>query len=164
MYLIFLVATPWVLGLLQKGYERRVLAASAAIWLLPLIFTRISLQQDLKFNPLSYQILFVGGIILGDLRLRHIAPKMRKALIVICAILSVLFFSLRLSYSAFKPVRHMINGPMYPLFSLGEMGPVRLLSFAPFAITVWFIYQTLYPIVRKNRFFGWLIMLGQILL
>lgn len=65
LYAIFLVASPLVMWLLRKGKWYIVLASSSLVWLLaPINPESPDLTQEL-FQPMSWQLLFFGGMIIG---------------------------------------------------------------------------------------------------
>jgi hypothetical protein len=135
MYFFFLLVTPFLLRQLQSGHAWRVLAGSAVVWILSGLFIQLpnnAAGMDLGFNPLSYQILFVLGIVVGERRLQldSLRPKLRAWVVPACLLLTVLFYLLRLADSLSATVTEVLNGPIRPLFSLNEMGPLRILNFA----------------------------------
>jgi len=65
LYTIFLLASPLVMWLLRKGKWHFVLAGSILTWLLfPVTPKSPDLIQEL-FQPMSWQLLFFGGMIIG---------------------------------------------------------------------------------------------------
>jgi len=81
-YAIFLFFTPAVLWLLRKGYWYLVIAASLSVWCLyPLSF-----YPDQYSQPLSWQVVFFGGFMIGYYwpllveRWYRISAKARKAI------------------------------------------------------------------------------------
>ena len=74
MYVIFMMAAPWLLILISKGRPLAVLSASLLLWLLTQFMDIAALpgwlsQHDVRlgaFNPLAWQLLFVAGLVSGS--------------------------------------------------------------------------------------------------
>jgi hypothetical protein len=166
MYCFFLILTPLVLWQLQTGHLRRVLACSGALWLiagLTLHLPRNPLGVNFgAFNPLCHQFLFVIGICLGAKRVRlgGFEPAVRRPLIVVSVAIAALFLLLRWGYAlvpAFTPFVDRLS----PLSSAGQLGPLRLLNFALFGVTVAWVLEKTKSIKAENVFSRSLVMLGQ---
>jgi hypothetical protein len=162
MYLLFLLLTPLLLRQLQTGHVWRVLTCSAIVWFLSGLFIRL----NIAFNPLSYQILFVLGIVLGERRwqLDSLRPKLRAWVVPACLLLTVLFYllRLRLADSLSSSFAEALNGPLLQaLFSFRAMGPLRILNFAVFGVTVSWVCTKFKSVDLNHPAFQWLILLGQ---
>jgi hypothetical protein len=139
MYLIFLIFTPLILRQVQTGHSKRVVLWSAALWVFSGLTIRVPTNAtglNFGFNPLTYQILFVIGVVIGDRqwRLESLTPYARRLLVVSSLALTALFFVLRLSYALFPAVESLIEAHLRQLLSMPQMGPLRLLNFAAFAV------------------------------
>jgi hypothetical protein len=140
---------------------------SVMIWVFNGLFIRLPDHPDgmtFGFNPLGYQILYVFGLVIGEKawQLGALAPALRKRIVVFSAGLTASFFLLRLAYASSESCRIFL-GRVHPLFSMNQMGPVRVLSFAAFVILlVHFIEPLRGSIVNHAIFTRWLVPMGQI--
>jgi hypothetical protein len=165
MYFFFLVLAPLVLWQVQTGHRWRVVFLSGAVWLITgLIFElpNNSTGVNFGFNPLSYQLLFVIGMVLGEARfqLESFKPQIRKLMVVSSFALAAMFFALRLGYAFLGSVKVIVDR-RHSFFSLDKMGPLRVLSFAVFAVVLAWILQKKKLINTNNAPSRWLILLGQ---
>jgi hypothetical protein len=165
MYCLFLLAAPVLLWQLQTGHTWRVVAWSAALWLISGLAIRLPADSftdpGFAFNPFGYQLLFVIGLTLGERRVRldSLNPFTQRWLILASIALTALFFVLRLEYAIVGSVREFIDH-LQPLFSLQQMGPVRVLNFAAFGVLLTWIFQRTNWIKTDAAPFRWLILLG----
>jgi hypothetical protein len=166
MYLIFLIFTPLILRQVQTGHSKRVVLWSAAIWVFSGLTIRVPTNAtglNFGFNPLTYQILFVIGVVIGDRqwRLESLTSYARRLLVVSSLALTALFFVLRLSYALFPPIESFTDVHLRQLLSMPQMGPLRLLNFAAFAVSVCWLFQQTKLEIQDYRLSRWLILLGQ---
>lgn len=166
MYLFFVLLTPLLLWQLQTGHAWRVLACSSVIWAASGLV--IGLPHNpawvyFEFNPLGYQIIFVCGVIIGQkgLGLSSMACKVRRFVVATSFALTASFFLLFCGYAFFEPMKPSIDPHMLSLFSLGNMGPLRLLNSAVFSITLCWIGGQISSVKLNSFFFNWLTLLGQ---
>jgi hypothetical protein len=166
MYIVFLWITPLLLRQLQAGHLKKVLLWSGAIWLCSGLMIRLPHDRagvNFGFNPLSYQILFVMGIILGETRfdLSSLRTSTRDWLVTSSIALATTFYLFRFGYSLLATVRNFIDGRMGPFFSLNEMGPLRVLNFTVFGVCIWWVYTRLNSANLNHPSIEWLVLLGK---
>jgi hypothetical protein len=167
MFCFFLVITPLLLYQLQKGQVWRVLTESGLLWLIAGLAGRLPTHNDGinfgGFNPFSYQIIFVAGVVLGEtgLKLKSFEPFARGLIIGFSLAFTSLFFVLRVGYLLSGSVMAFIEGLPHPLFSLLQMGPLRMLNFAAFLVVLSWGLSYTRPVAGSTRFVRWLILLGQ---
>lgn len=86
LYAIFLLASPLVMWLLRKGKWYVALAGSLAVWLLFPAGAGVPDHTQELFQPLTWQVLFFGGMIVGfhwqQIRSwwQHQTPRLRRAM------------------------------------------------------------------------------------
>jgi hypothetical protein len=146
MYCLFLLCTPFVLHQFEKGRVRLVLAVSFALWLAAGLMLHPSTNShgvDFgAFNPLSYQLLFIIGVAFGagKISLDRLSTRQRQVLIASSAGVALLFFALRQEYALDGPVNPLLDR-LANMFSAVELGPLRLLNFAAFAVVLYWIFR-----------------------
>ncbi len=166
MFCFFLAITPVVLRELRRGHTRRVLASAALIWAIAAVAIRLPVHSEGVnfggFNPFSYQILYVLGVVLGEKRftLNSLAPWWRGKVLAACMVITELFFVLRIDYLRGHRLAAMIDH-LGPLFSVLENGPLRILNFATFIVVLSWAMPQLGPVNENNRVIRWLMLLGQ---
>jgi hypothetical protein len=166
MYCFFLLLTPIALWQFQKGNARYVLGVSGLTWMTSGLLLRLPENPEGldfgAFNPLGYQFLFVIGLALGSgqLGLEHLTPARRKWLLRFCVATAAAFFVLRQQYALGGPLTSLLDR-LGNSFSIHELGPLRLLSFAVFGVA-------LYSVCRRIQWdevhvagFRWLAFIGR---
>lgn len=166
MYILFLLLTPLILWSFHKGYLWHVLGLSVLVWITSGLAVR--LPEDSggvdfgAFNPLAYQLLFVAGLAFGTgrINLARLPHGVRSWMIGSAILITTLFFVAREQYA--------LHGPLNPLldrsgdwFSTVELGPLRLLNFAAFALVLhWVIGKTEWGKAGSQPF-RWLAFVGR---
>lgn len=166
MYCFFLALTPIILWQFQRGNFRYVLGTSVLLWIISGLMIQFPDNPEGvtfgSFNPLSYQIVFVVGLAFGTghLSIERLTPGTRRWLIASSATVAVLFLLLRQQYA--------VHGPLNPLldrvagwFSLNQLGPLRLLSFAAFAFVLYSISRKIELVKVHPTGFRWLAFVGR---
>ena len=166
MYCFFLLLTPIVLLQFQRGNARYILGVSALIWMTSGLLLRLPENPEGldfgAFNPLGYQFLFVIALAFGSgqVSLDQLTPAKRKWLLRFCVAIAAGFFLLRQQYAFGGPVTSLLDR-LGNAFSIHELGPLRLLSFAVFAVV-------LYSVCRRVQWehveipaFRWLSFVGR---
>lgn len=166
MYCFFLALTPLVLWQFRRGNLRYVLGLSMAIWLCSGLM--IKLPQNPQgvdfgsFNPLGYQVLFVLGLALGagHLSVERLSPARRKWLLRSCVVVAAVFFFLRQQYAAGGPLNPLLDR-LGEAFSSYALGPLRLLSFAAFALVLFVLARDIDWANAESPVFRWLAFAGR---
>jgi hypothetical protein len=144
MYCLFLALTPLVLWQFDQGNSRYVLAASALLWM----FSGLALGVPANsrgvdfgaFSPFAYQFLFVVGLAFGTRRLsvERLSPLKRRWLLGSSLAVALACFVLRQEYAVEGPFA-ILQHRLKDEFSSRQLGPLRLLSFAAFAVVLYWI-------------------------
>ncbi|NKF21262.1 OpgC domain-containing protein [Solimonas marina] len=168
MYIVFVLATPWVLGAARRDGWRKLLLLSGLIWLFAQcggrrlllegfnaatgIYVPIPEQALGSFNWFGWQLLWIGGLWAGaasnDPKLRpqlEVSPMMRAA----AAIAVLGFLAWYHNLGGIWPPRDMY------WFGKPTLRPLRLLDFTMLAITASWLVPMLFRGLR------WLAMLGR---
>lgn len=146
MYVIFLAFTPLALSAAVRFGWRKILAASAAVWLLAqfglrdyahnwivtLTHLHIPLQETGAFNLFAWQAVWIAGLWMGAQSATGEFPLKRvpRAVVVGCAVVCLLFIG----------VRHGWLGPHLDQQALGlqldkwRIGPMRVANLICFAV------------------------------
>lgn len=169
MYIVFVIATPWLLGTAQREGWNRLLWLSVLVWLFAQFHGRALLLAAFNaatgahvptiperalgsFNGLAWQLLWIGGLWIGaassDHRLQarlRLSPLMRAAALA-CAL-------------AFLAWYHNIGGiwpdrvqPM--LFDKTLLRPLRIVDFAMLAISASWLAPLLFRGLRCFALLG----------
>jgi hypothetical protein len=166
MYCFFLALAPLVLWQFRRGNTRYILAGSIALWILSGLM--IELPENPEgvdfgaFNPLGYQVLFIVGLAFGTghLSIERLSPATRKWVLVSSLVAAAVAFSLRVQYAAEGPLNPLLDRVRYG-FSSYELGPLRALSFAAFAVILYALFQTMDWAEVKLAAFRWLAFVGR---
>jgi len=163
MYCLFLVLTPFLLWQFARRRVWYVLCLSSAIWVVSGMVVRLPTDShglDFgAFNPLSYQFLFIAGLALGTrrVRLELLADGVQRWVLGAAFAVAVISLALRQEYA--------VQGPVNPFFdqlgSAVELGPLRLLDFAAFALIVYWALRTTRWSGAGGFPFRWLAFVGQ---
>jgi hypothetical protein len=166
MYLLFLLLTPVVLWQFGKGNTGYVLGLSALLWVVSGLVIRLPEDAsgvDLTaFNPIGYQFLFVVGLAFGSghLSVERLSRPARRWLIVASAVVATVFLILRVQYEWDGPADALVDS-LSAWFSVEQLGPLRLINFAAFALVLYSICRH----VQWNRVHSntvrWLAFLGR---
>jgi hypothetical protein len=162
MYCVFLLFTPLVLDQMMKGRAWLVGMASATLWLAAQwgigdashLVPWINLGS---FNILAWQAYFVAGQYLGyrNLRAGEGAVPKSRALLVVCIVLSLLFFLDRHSNFLFG-VAPLLK------FSLGPgHNPARFVDAACLGYVIWWLPRALDRKLITLRLFRFFNLLGK---
>jgi hypothetical protein len=162
MYCIFLLFTPIVLDQMMKGRAWLVGLTSATLWFAAQwgigdasqLVPWISLGS---FNILAWQAYFVAGQYLGyrSLSVGEGAVPKSRVLLVVCVVLSLLFFLDRHSEFIFgvTPVLKFSIGP--------SRTPARFLDAACLGYVIWWVPRTIDRKLVTLRLFKFLHLLGK---
>ncbi len=166
MFCFFLALTPVVLRELRRGHTARVLAGTVLVWAIAAVSRRLPVHDYGVnfggFNPFSYQILYVLGMVLGEKRftLNSLAPRWRGKVLAACLVVTEVFFVMRVDYLRGHRLASMIDR-LGPMLSGLQNGPLRILNFAAFIVVLSWALPQLGPVNQSNRVSRWLILLGQ---
>jgi hypothetical protein len=166
MYCLFLALTPVVLWQLQKGNAGRIVFISVVVWVIGGLATR--LPEDPVglnfggFNPLGYQVLFVIGLAFGAKKLvfEHLSSKTQKLLLALSLLVAIPLLLLRQLYALNGSVKAWTDH-FSQLFSVVQLGPLRLLDFAAFALILYWVSRQIQQRETHSLLFRWLACLGQ---
>lgn len=159
-YILYLLASPALIHLVARGRAGLVVAASLGLWLIVQLgldgvavawlheavrFSGQSVTLRTAFNPLAWQLLFVGGLVLGGLLARNELPvgrllrtRSRFLLDLVLGILGLVIV-LRLGLHLWPPSPEWLER-LRPVEDRQALGLLRLLSFAALAfITAWLL-------------------------
>ncbi len=139
MYCVFMLTLPFLLRWLENGYRGRLLWMSLALWMLSNAFLpqhpfAAGVINTGAFNPGTWQLLFVAGIIFGHAYARRqvLLPPPRAWLIALLVATAAFLYC----------VRHAYLPPPFslPLLDVltnkNNLAPLRLLDFALIAYLV----------------------------
>src|SRR5581483_11532801 len=153
-YCLFIAAAPLVLKQLQRGRRGAVLAVSVALWALGQTHGRFYGG----FDPLGWQLLFVGGMVVGFPKVsgRPSAVPRSRGWSCVALAASVAFFILR-----HRTVFHLPVGPglatylsfLYSLDAKSVEHYVRLINFAVLAYLVWSVPRTFEAFARETSLY-----------
>jgi hypothetical protein len=166
MYCFFLLLTPVVLWQFQRENWRYVLFSSAVVWVTAGLVMKTPENPygvDFgAFNPLSYQFLFVLGLAFGtgQVSIERLSPVTRKVLFGSCALIATAAFALRQEYAAHGPFANVLN-PRGSWLSAVELGPLRLLSFAAFGASLYWVCRKIQLERVQPTAFRWLAFVGR---
>jgi hypothetical protein len=164
MYCLFLLLTPILIRQFQKGRLRYVLGISGLLWLVSGLVIRLPDNPNGidfgAFNPLAYQLLFIVGLAFGTKQPNLERVPYRNWLIGVAFTIAGLFFILRLQYALhgpFNPLAHRLGAS----FSAVQLGPLRLLNFAAFGLTLFWVVRKIRWADVDTAAFRWLAFLGR---
>jgi hypothetical protein len=157
-YIFYLLAAPLLIHLVAAGRAGYVVAASVGFWCAvqlgldePLAawlqdtvrFSRPPVVLRAAFNPLAWQLLFVGGLVLGgllargDLKPEKLLSPRRPLLVQLAVGLLAMGFALRVTLP-FLTQDEAWLGRLQPFENRQELGLIRVVSFASVAfLTAW---------------------------
>ena len=166
MYCFFLLLTPLVLWQFRRGNVLYVLGLSIALWISSGLMIR--LPEDPQgvdfgaFNPLGYQVLFIAGLAFGTghLSLERLSSATRRWLLGTCAAIAAVCFLLRQQYAVDGPFNPLLNR-LGDWFSSYELGPLRVLSFAAFALVLYALSREVEWASVETPAFRWLAFIGR---
>jgi hypothetical protein len=166
MYCLFLTVTPVLIWQFARGNLAPVLCVSVTLWVTAGFLIRPPSDPNGvdfgAFNPLSYQLLFIVGLAFGTraLDLRRLSARTQRRLTYAAALIAAVFLVLRQAYA--------LNGPLNPaldkigaLFSAVQLGPLRLLNFAAFALVLFAVLHAVEWSEVKLSVFRWLAFVGR---
>ena len=166
MYLMFLLLTPVVLWQFGRGNARPVVALSALLWIVSGLVVRLPENPSGvdfgAFSPLGYQFLFVAGLAFGSqqLSIERVPLAARKWLIASSAVVAAFFLLLRTQYAFGGPLNGLVDG-ISSGYSDVQLGPLRLLSFAAFAVVLYWICRKVRWAEIDSHTFRWLAFVGR---
>lgn len=154
IYVIFLFLTPFVLLALDRGKFPWLLAGSIGLWLLAQLGARNALLDLLPlpdlldpgfFDPLAWQIVFMGGVLAGYFKRRGGIPwlNLPRGWPIIAASAIIVLILIR---------RGIISLPELTASGLtdrGKMGGMRLLNVSLLVLLIGWVYD------RKTHWFEW---------
>ena len=166
MYCLFLLLTPIVLWQFQRGNSRYVLGVSALLWMTAGLALKVPENPQGvdfgAFNPVSYQFLFVLGLAFGTghVSIARLSPVARKVLFGTCAVIAATAFALRQEYALDVPFANVLNR-LVDWFSAVELGPLRMLSFAAFGVSLYWVCRKIQWENVHSTAFRWLAFVGR---
>jgi hypothetical protein len=144
MYCIFMLALPLLLAGFQKGRWAWVFAASAGLWLLAQtgLHERVEIRLSAYipvnlgvFDPLAWQLLFVGGAFFGWHWARSSRPLLsfRPAMLLLCLLVAVpLWFLLKYQH----PPTGVSMDQVWAWADKTHISPLRLVNFIVLAYLI----------------------------
>lgn len=144
MYCAFMLALPFILAALRKGYTGRLFGLSAALWLLSQLRVLDHVERWLQtflpinlgvFDVLAWQLLFVAGVFFGFQRAKSTEPlfSFRPAMLAICLLVAVpLWFVLKYHHAPAGLSMDVI----WSWADKKHLAPLRLLDFAVLAYLI----------------------------
>jgi hypothetical protein len=166
MYCFFLALMPLLLSALRMGNVRWVLSGSVVLWVVSGLAIRFPVDPQGfcfgGFNPLSYQLLFIFGLAFGAgyVPIDRLSPATERMLVVLSIFIAGCFFLLRLAYVISSPVVSLAE-QYQQWFSVIQLGPLRVLSFAAFGVVLYWFARTRGWCDCSNLLFRCLAFLGQ---
>jgi len=164
MYVIFLAFTPLVLSASVRFGWKKILAASALVWLLAQFGLRdlvhgwivsathlhIPLQETGAFNLFAWQAIWIAGLWLGAEMAHGVVPfkSVRPPVIAACVTICLFFIG----------VRHGWLGPHLTQQALGmeldkwSIGPLRVLNLISFAVVFYWLRKYVAKLVSREPF------------
>ncbi|HEX7027593.1 MAG TPA: OpgC domain-containing protein [Gammaproteobacteria bacterium] len=138
MYVIFMMAAPLLLVLINKGRHTAVLLASLLCWLLiqfinipgPAWFSQYDLRIG-AFNPLAWQFLFVAGLVSGTVFMRKPLNPPPSSTLAVLAVPVVLLLLDR------HGIVDILPAYLLPLTERYNLGLIRLINFALLATLIY---------------------------
>jgi hypothetical protein len=157
MYVCFLLAAPLVLTQLAKGRVVLVGTISFGVWI---VSWYVPVLNQQTFNVLSWQFMFISGMIAGHWRLmRRRSSSLPPFVSVICCAIAVVFVVL--AHPNWFGLGHFLGHPLqYDIANRHLLTPVRLLNFGSVAAVVVSIPRTVDAWIPRPIYRG-LILLGQ---
>ncbi len=172
MYIVFLFATPMILGAGERWGWRVVLVPSALLWLAAQLGARemvynflvahaglrIPLQNLGAFNLAAWQLLWVAGLWVGAGRSTHLLKVFRSRWTIACAIpTAVIFLVMRYQLIPYFATHPVDQGGGWILFDKWQLGILRLLNFAVLAV----LYTAVRPYIVRSLDWTPLVLLGR---
>jgi hypothetical protein len=148
MYVLFLLLTPAVLLLFGRKRWKEVIGASALLWIATGLLIHLPANPDGVYfgalNPLSYQFLFVVGLAFGarHLGIGRVPALVSRWVVGACAAVAIVGAGLRFDYGLGGPLNPLLDR-LAPWYSDVQLGPLRLLNFAAFAVCVYWLSRRL---------------------
>ena len=144
MYCIFMLALPPLLAAFRKGWWGWVFAVSAGLWLLAQtgLHERVEIRLNAYipvnlgvFDPLAWQLLFVGGVFFGWNWARSSRPLLsfRPAMLLLCLVVAVPLWSL-LKYQ--HPPAGVSMDQVWTWADKTHVSPLRLVNFIVLAYLI----------------------------
>ena len=166
MYCLFLGCTPLLLGALRRGHVWWLLGGSGVLWVVAGLVIRLPADPEGirfgLFNPLSYQLLFIGGLTFGTgaIPMDGLSPARERVVVVSAVVIAGCLGLLRWAY-ALHPAMAAVVEHYHQWVSVVQQGPVRLLNFAACGVVVyWWARHRRWggacanPLVRGCAFLG----------
>ena len=157
MYVLCVLMIVPVLRTIRAGYSWAAMGLSALVWLWVQIFA----SDSRSLNPFGYQILFIAGLVIGSrkysLQLRSVTgTRIAQGSLILAACLLLL----RLTLGLLRSPGLDIPGWRI-LIHLEHNGPLRVVNFALFALTVAFLWPRIPVRIQSIPLVRWLGFLGQ---
>jgi len=166
MYCLFLLFTPLIVWQFARGRSVEVLVTSVVVWICAGLFVR--LPEDANgidfggFNPFSYQLLYVAGLAFGTgvLRIEDLLSGGRSVIVAASTLVAATLLIARQIYAIGDPLDATVER-LHGLLSAIELGPIRLLDFAAFAIVVYAVTRRLPRAYLERPGARWLAFIGR---
>lgn len=163
-YVVFLAVAPLVLAALAAGKARWISVASIALWALHLRFPgelRLPLLEGDRsdFPVAAWQLLFVGGMVLGYRRPAGATESPRpNATLALAAALAAGFAAFELFVAPALQATDPYE--IFRAFGRAQLAPGRLLNLAALAVVLWYLTDRYFAPISRAA--GWLLLpLGQ---
>jgi hypothetical protein len=157
MYVLCVLMIVPVLRTIRAGYSWAAMGLSALAWLWVQFFA----SDSSGLNPFGYQILFIAGLVIGSrkysLQLRSVRwTRIAQGSLILTACLLLLRLTLGLVRSPGLDIPGWTI-----LIHLEHNGPLRVVNFALFALTMAFLWPRIPVRIQSIRVLRWLGFLGQ---
>lgn len=161
-YMIYLLVAPLIVRATAAGHGLRVMAISAALWYLAQIGLQFPLVEAAEaglasivpggtlrafFNPMAWQILFVGGLVLGTAAVTGkisadaILSPARRDLALIALALVAVFAGLRIAHG-FGALDGVLGERFYKLLRREDLSLSYVVNFAALGYAVaWMMHN-----------------------
>lgn len=141
LYVIFLCLTPWLLAVARRHGWMRVLTVSALVWLGAQVEWRVcgdfSSRVHLRlgsFNLPAWQLLWVGGLALGEAMLHGPVIRKEHGLALVLPAGGIVLAGLLCRHGIWPQV--WFPPSLYLWMDKWTLGPVRLLNFGAWAVVL----------------------------
>lgn len=163
LYAIFIFFSPLVLWLLRKGRWYIAFLASVGVWLL---FPHVSFGSTELTMPISWQLIFFTGFIIGFYLPKiqawwHRLPARVRSIIKVCtwtvAGITIIINAI-IVFRGFAGVEPFtaINNELGPHFNKDRLPLPRLILFSVWFMAFLFLFNTLEK--KISRYLGWLLL------
>lgn len=147
MYIFFVLISPFILNLLFKKKIGLVFSISIFLWSINYIlidsrlvywFSKFNIPLSGEFSILSWQLIYVTGLIIGFLITSDLLKKIlaRKIVLEISILVVVVFFLQKYFMADINN-----SNLMYRLTSRNTLGPIRIINFFAFSYLLFYLFS-----------------------